>query len=67
MNESFEEYYESVITNIPKNVLVDSLKLYVEKDLSEVIFEFYYRNIKPTQAVIMITVFLKRFKKYIKH
>lgn len=65
-DETFEDYYTTVISNISENILTDELFSIVREPLQEVIYTYYYKNISTVIAVVTLEAVLRNFNKIIK-
>jgi len=61
--ESFDGYYDVVVSNVSRNVLTDELFNKTASELSEIVYVLFYKDIPDTKAVILIENFYRIFKK----
>jgi hypothetical protein len=61
--ESFEGYYDVVVSNISRNVLTDALFNITHSELSEMVYVLFYKDIPDTKAVLLLENFYRIYKK----
>lgn len=59
--ETFEEYYEVVISNVSHTVLPDSIYNYSEQRITEIVQRMYRFDIPFKKAAVLLETFFDQF------